>query len=237
MQSSTRPFQRLPVAIVSDDKLATETLARALSRCSDIVVSGVYSDAWQASRAGIALQPRVVIVDIGANAEQQGVDIGVSLRRSFPNVGIVILTGRGDPHSLSSLPAEATRGWAFLLKAATYDPNWLERAIEGAASGLVVVDPSIVAKMRPRHEGALAALTAREHEILTLVAQGYSNSGIAQRLVLAEKSVENRLVEIYRKLDLEGGQADHNPRVQAVLTFLKHSVIDHFENPAPAEGG
>lgn len=227
MISPARPAQRLPVAIVSNDQHAVEMLVRALQRCPDIVVSGVYADAWQATRAAAGTRPRVYIVDIEQGSDQQGLETGLQLRRRSPNVGIVLLTERGDPRFLASLPPEATEGWAYLIKRLAGDSLTMERAVQGVASGLVVVDPAIVARMRPKREGLLAALTDREHEILALVAQGLSNAGIAQRLVLAEKSVENRLVEIYRKLALEGGHADHNPRVQAVLLYLQHSVLQH----------
>ncbi|GIW07003.1 MAG: putative two-component system response regulator, LuxR family protein [Dehalococcoidia bacterium] len=231
MLSPAKLTQRLPVAIVSSDHRAVDQLLRALQRCADIVVVGVYADSWQASRGGGPLQPRVYIIDIEKGTDQQGLDIGLQLRRRSPNAGIVLLTAQGDPRFLTSLPPAATHGWAYLVKSLAGDSLTMERAVQSVASGLVVVDPSIVARMRPKRDGLLAALTEREQEILSLVAQGLSNAGIAQRLVLAEKSVENRLVEIYRKLELDGGHADHNPRVQAVLLYLQHSVL-HHDSPA-----
>jgi DNA-binding NarL/FixJ family response regulator len=234
MISPTKALQRLPVAIVSSDQRAIDLLLRALQRCPDLVIVGVYADSWLASRSVGPLVPRVYIVDIEKGTDQQGLEIGLQLRRVSPNAGIVLLTDQGNPHFLTSLPPEATRGWAYLIKRLAGDSLTMERAVLTVASGLVVVDPAIVARMRPKRDGLLAALTEREQEILSLVAQGFSNAGIAQRLVLAEKSVENRLVEIYRKLALEGGQADHNPRVQAVLLYLQHSVLHHDSPSEPS---
>ncbi len=230
--SKSASIQRLPVAIVSDDRPAVDGLVRVLQRCPEILVSGVFADSWQAVRGSATLHPRVFIVDIERGTDQQGLEIGLRLRRSVPNAGIVLLTGRGDPQFLTSLPREATHGWAYLVKGLAGDSLTMERAVQGVASGLV--NPTIVARMRPKRNGLLVGLSDREHEILGLVAQGYSNAGIANRLVLAEKSVENRLVEIYRKLDLEGSQSNHNPRVHAVLLFLQHSVL--HDEPRQGQG-
>ncbi|MCL6648638.1 MAG: response regulator transcription factor [Chloroflexi bacterium] len=228
MPSAVLPPARLLVAILSQQDVTASQLLRALDQAPSVAVGGVFPDLWSARRAGPP--PQVFLVDLAPETEPQQREIGLQIKQAMPGTGVVLVTARGDPNFLASLPPEATDGWGYLLRTTATESDTLERAIEGAASGLVVLDPQIVAQMRPRRFGRLAMLTEREHEILALLAQGYSNAGIAQRLVLAEKSIENRLVEIYRKLDLEGSHL--NPRVHAVLLFLQQCLPHQHSGPA-----
>ncbi len=97
------------------------------------------------------------------------------------------------------------------------------RAIQGAASGLVVMDPSVVESMRPRQGSLTAGLTPRQQEVLAMMAQGYNNSAIAENLVLGTKSVENYINAIYQELSLTHNGPLH-PRVQAVLSYIRDSA-------------
>ena len=103
------------------------------------------------------------------------------------------------------------------------DAGALVRAIEGAASGLVVMDPTVVNGMKPRKGSITAGLTPRQQEVLTMMAQGYNNSAIAEKLVLGTKSVENYINAIYQELTLSHNGPLH-PRVQAVLSYIRDSA-------------
>ncbi|MCS6802945.1 MAG: LuxR C-terminal-related transcriptional regulator [Dehalococcoidia bacterium] len=229
MMRSAWPPQRIPAAIASADTSATELIVRPLPRCSESAVSGVYADARHAARGSIA-PPRVEIVALEQGTDHEGIAIGLQLRRRAPDARIVLRTERGAPRFLAALPPEATAGWASLPKRLAGDGVTMERAVQSVASGLVVIDPAIVARPQPKREGLLAALTEHERKPPSLAAQGLSNAGIAQDLLLAEKSVENRLVAIDRKLELESSPADHNPRVRTVSPALQYSAFPH--NPS-----
>ena len=97
------------------------------------------------------------------------------------------------------------------------------RAIEGAASGLVVMDPCVVNSMKPRTGSVSARLTPRQQEVLAMMAQGFNNAAIAEKLVLGTKSVENYINAIYQELTLNHDGSLH-PRVQAVLSYIRDSA-------------
>jgi DNA-binding NarL/FixJ family response regulator len=124
---------------------------------------------------------------------------------------------------LSSLPPEALNGWSYLLKRSVRDVESLLRAIEGAASGLMMIDPHLVAGRRARDGSRLAKLTPRQREILALVAQGYTNAAIAQELVVAPKTVEKQLNLLYQELGVDRGSSALHPRVKAVLLYLEET--------------
>ena len=108
------------------------------------------------------------------------------------------------------------------MKQSVSDAGALVRAIEGSASGLVVMDPWVVSSMRPRKGSLTARLTPRQQEVLAMMAQGYNNAAIAERLVLGTKSVEDYINAIYQELGLSHNGPLH-PRVQAVLSYIRDS--------------
>jgi DNA-binding NarL/FixJ family response regulator len=124
---------------------------------------------------------------------------------------------------VAALHKRPITGWSYLLKQSVRDVAALRRAIEGAAEGDVVLDPRLVAGLQPRAGGPLDRLTPRQREILGLVAQGLTNAVIAQELVLAEKSVENQLTDIYEACGIERKEQQVHARVKAVLLYLQAS--------------
>jgi DNA-binding NarL/FixJ family response regulator len=214
------------VGIIEDEPLFRGLLEQHLARHSRFEVVGTYADG-AAALAGVAeVAPDVVTVDIELPGSVDGIQIALTLRRRQPRLGIVILSNHADPRYLGALPSEVTSGWSYLLKKSVSNVESLERAIEGAASGTVTLDPAIVAAMHPRPGGATAHLTARQREILGLVAQGLSNAAIGDRLVLAQKSIENQLTAIYSELGIDRrASGDTHPRVSAVLTYLRDSHV------------
>ena len=102
------------------------------------------------------------------------------------------------------------------------DASSLVRAIEGSAAGLVVMDPSVVNGMKPRSGSVTPRLTPRQQEVLSMMAQGYNKTSIADKLVLGTKSVENYINAIYQEMSLSH-DGTHHPRVQAVLRYIRDS--------------
>jgi DNA-binding NarL/FixJ family response regulator len=113
-------------------------------------------------------------------------------------------------------------GWAYLLKQTVPDVETVLRAIEASRNGMVMLDPSVVDGLRPRKDSLLASLTQRQLEVLQLIAEGHNNASIAERLVLAEKSVETYINGIYQNLNVSGEPGIH-PRVKAAMIFIEES--------------
>jgi DNA-binding NarL/FixJ family response regulator len=140
-------------------------------------------------------------------------------------LGVILLSNHSDPAFLASLPPDVLSGWSYLQKRSVTEVAVLQRAIRGATSGMVTLDPGMVTGMAPRAGGLLDRLTPRQQEILALIAQGYANRAIAARLHLAEKSVENQINAVYQQLGLDRGETELHVRVRAVLTYLQESRV------------
>ncbi len=212
------------VAVIEDEPLFRGLLQRHLGQHPRLEVVGAYADGASALDDLGNAQPDVVTTDIELPGRLDGIQTALALRQRKPELGVVILSNHADPRFVGVL-RDVTSGWSYLLKKSVSDIETLDRAVEGAASGTVTLDPAIVAGMRPKRNGALARLTPRQREILGLVAQGLTNAAIAEQLVLAEKSVENQLTAIYAEIGLDRGALDASvhPRVSAVLAYLRES--------------
>jgi len=225
--------EKINVVIVEDEGLYRDLLRVALSQHSHFQVVGAYGDGMLALESMRHLDVDVAILDIDLRSALNGVQVGLLLRQRWPKLGIVLLSNHGDPQFLSSLPSDVLSGWSYLLKKSVSDVNALERAIEGAKVGLVVLDPQLAGSMRPRPGGALSRLTPRQQEILALIAQGFSNAAIAEQLTLAEKSVENQINLLYQQLGIDRGRNALHPRVKAVLAYLQESRFSRVEVAPP----
>lgn len=218
------------VLIVEDEGLFRDMMKIALSSFADIDVVGAVATGDAALRACQEFRPDVVLMDIDLGSEPNGIETGRQIRDLVPNTGIVILSGHKDKEYISSLSLDEAAGWSYLLKQSVGDTPALGRAIEGSAAGFVVLDPDVVNGLRPRKGSLTARLTPRQQEVLTLMAQGYNNATIAEKLVLGNKSVENYINAIYQELGLTHNDTTH-PRVSAVLSYLQDSYSQH---PSPA---
>jgi DNA-binding NarL/FixJ family response regulator len=222
------------VAVVEDEPLLLDLLRAALHQPPAIEVVGVFRRSADALQHIPALQPRVALLDIDLGAGLSGIQLGLLLRERFPTLGIVLLSNHWVPHFLATLPPAGMAGWCYLLKRSVADVDTLVRAIQGAAAGLMVLDPYIVARRRPRPGGALARLTPRQRDVLALIAQGFTNAAIAERLHLAPSTVENQLNGIYQELGLGQESLQFNPRVRAALASLLESrTVADSRGPPP----
>lgn len=222
--TTTIPQEKVRIIIVEDEDLYRDLLRIVLGQHPRLNVVGAFADAASALDAAPALRPQVAMLDIELRGGGlNGIQLGLQLRKKLPDLGIVLLSNLGDPHFLTSLPSDVVGGWSYLLKKSVSDVGALSRAVEGAAGRLVVLDPQLVAGMRPRPEGPLARLTTRQREIVELIAQGMTNGGIAERLVLAEKSVENQINQLYQQLAIDRQDNTVHPRVKAALIYLEGS--------------
>jgi DNA-binding NarL/FixJ family response regulator len=209
--------------IVEDEGLCRDMLKISLGFVPNLQVVDAVADGGTAIEAANRLEPDVILMDIELGSDPNGIAAGRVIKEQHPNMGIVILSSHRERQYLSLISAEESSGWSYLLKQSVSDAGALARAIEGAASGLVVMDPAVVNSLKPRKGSLTAGLTPRQQEVLNMMAQGYNNAAIADKLVLGTKSVENYINAIYQELSLS-----HNgplpPRVQAVLTYLRDST-------------
>jgi DNA-binding NarL/FixJ family response regulator len=213
---------RIRLLIVEDETLFRELLRRALSAEPGLELAGEARDGETAVRLARELQPDAVLMDIELAGKLDGIEAGLQIKRERPQTGIVLLSAHKDRRFITSLPVEESSGWAYLLKQTAPDLATVVRAIRGSIDGLVVLDPAVLAGLRPRQGSAVAQLTPRLRSVLELVAQGYSNAAIAERLVLTERSVETYIGAIYQQLNL-ANEPDVHARVKATLTYLQES--------------
>ncbi len=218
-----QPLKRISVILVEDESLYRDLLRHALSDHPRLEVVGAFPDGTSALEAAPRLCPQVAMLDIELPGPLNGIQTGLLLREKLPEMGIVLLSNHQDPEYLSLIPHGSIAGWSYLLKKSVSDLQALTRAIEGAAAGFVVLDPQLVAGAKDRTGSHVARLTRRQREIIALIAQGFTNAAIAQRLCLAEKSVENQINVLYQELEIDRDDSSLQPRVKAVLIYLKES--------------
>jgi DNA-binding NarL/FixJ family response regulator len=209
------------VVIAEDAVLLREGLARVLTDVGSQVVAAVGDPA--ALLAAVAEhEPDLAIVDIRMppTFTDEGARAAAALRASHPDVGILVLSQQVEPSIAQAL--RDTRAFGYLLKDRVLDVESFMASARHVARGGSVLDPAVVAVLVDRRDAraALSVLTAREREILGLMAEGLSNAGIAQRLWLAERTVETHVSSILAKLNLPSTPQDHR-RVAAVVAYLR----------------
>ena len=210
------------IVIVEDEALFSQLLRRTLSAEPGLDVAGMAEDGETAVRLARELKPDVMLMDIELPGEMDGIEAALQIKKERPQIGVVILSAHSDRRYVTSLPLEDSQGWAYLLKQTVPDMATVIRAIEGSKVGMLMVDPSIVKNLWPRQDSAVAKLTSRQQEVLKLIAQGYNNAAVAERLYLSEKSVETYINVIYQELHLSK-EPNINARVKATLLYLQDS--------------
>jgi DNA-binding NarL/FixJ family response regulator len=209
------------VVLAEDDVLLREGLASLLDR-SGYQVVGQAGDPVRLLSLVAEQQPELVVVDIrmppGQRAE--GLDAARQIRQQHPQVGIMVLSAHVEVDHAMELLASG-RGVGYLLKSRVSDLGEFLDSLGRVARGGSVVDPGLVAELvaARRRDDPLAGLSAREREVLGLMAEGRSNAGIGRRLWVTEGTVEKHVRSILTKLGLAEADDDHR-RVLAVLTYL-----------------
>ena len=211
------------VVIADDVMLVREGIARLLIDAGIDVVAQT-ADATSLIREVSAKNPDVAIIDIRMppTHTDEGLVAAQTIRAQLPTIGVLVLSQYIEPSYAMRLIEDQPERVGYLLKERVFDVAILVDALQRIADGDTVIDPTIVSRMigRQRRQGPLAALTPREQEVLALVAEGLSNSAIAHRILLSERTVEAHVTQIFQKLHLEAS-ADQHRRVLAVLTFLR----------------
>jgi serine/threonine-protein kinase PknK len=218
---SVQPPARPRVVVADDDLLVREGIV-SLLRQSGVEVVGQAGDGTQLLETTELLRPELVVVDIRMPPTHttEGLEAAASIRARFPEIGIVLLSAYVNVPDALQLLGDGRRV-GYLLKARIASGEELAEAIGRVAAGETVLDSALVEELigHVKRPDPLERLTAREREVLALMAEGRSNLGIARRLWLSEGSVEKHVHSILTKLDLPATSSDHR-RVLAVVTYL-----------------
>ena len=210
------------VVIGEDSVLLREGVARLLTDAGFEVV-GQAGDADDLLRKVRAHKPDVAVVDIRMPPDNtdDGLRAAATIKQELPATGVVVLSQYVEEGYAVDLVAEGG-GVGYLLKDRISDVDRFVESIKRVAEGGSALDPEVVAQMlrRKRADDPLEELTPREREVLELMAEGRSNSAIAERLVVTERAVEKHVTSIFGKLQLPATGEEHR-RVLAVLAYLR----------------
>ena len=211
------------VVVAEDDVLMREGIVRLLVEAGFEVVAQA-GDADALLRKALAHKPDVVVADV--QMPPGGVDDGLraalELRRQRPETGVLVLSQFYEEQYALELIGDRPEGVGYLLKERVGDVDAFTDAVSRVAAGGSALDPEVVGRMlgRRRADGPLDRLSPRERDVLAAMAEGKSNQGIAQALVVTEAAVEKHVTGIFHKLDLGQTPTEHR-RVLAVLTYLR----------------
>ena len=211
------------VVLAEDSVLLREGVARILADAGFDIVgqAGTADDLMLKVRS---YTPDVAIVDIRMppTHTDEGLRAAQEIREKHPGVGVLVLSQYVEPAYAMELLAESAEGVGYLLKDRISDVREFADAVRRVGEGGSALDPTIVSQLvgRRRRDDPIDQLTPREREVLGLMAEGRSNSGIAEQLVVTERAVEKHVTSIFSKLRLPAAPEDHR-RVLAVLAYLR----------------
>jgi DNA-binding NarL/FixJ family response regulator len=211
----------LRIVIGEDQVLLREGIAQLLQLDGHQVVAQA-GDAEDLVRKAMAHRPDVVITDVQMppTHSDDGLRAAIEIRRALPDVAVLLLSQYLDEVYADELIGDSAAGVGYLLKDRVADVDSFTDAVRRVAGGGSALDPEVVSRAmgRRRQIDPLESLTAREREVLALMAQGKSNQGIATALVISEGTVEKHVTRVFDKLGLASEPSDHR-RVLAVLWF------------------
>lgn len=211
------------VVVADDSVLLREGVARVLADAGFDVVGKVAS-ADELLRRVATEKPDIAVVDIRMppTYTDEGLVAAETIRRSWSQVGVLVLSQYVEAEYALRLLHGGEERCGYLLKDRVLDAGQLAGAVRRISEGGVVVDPELVARLvgRSRPSSPLDELTAREREVLALMAEGLTDKGIGERLFVTPKTVETHIRHIFAKLSLPDTPGD-NKRVHAVLTYLR----------------
>jgi DNA-binding NarL/FixJ family response regulator len=216
----------LRVVIAEDDVLLREGIRRLLTEAGFDVV-GQTGNAEEFLRKSLAYRPDVAVVDIqmppGHGAD--GLRAALELRARLPSTGVLVLSSHYEEGYALDLIGDRAEGVGYLLKERIGDVDAFTDAVARVAAGGTALDPEVVGRMLGRRRapgGPLEDLTGREREVLAQLAEGKSNRGIAEALVITTAAVEKHVTNIFQKLGVNSTPTGHR-RVLAALAYLRDS--------------
>ena len=210
------------VVLAEDSVLLRDGIVRLL-QSAGFEVAAACPDAETFLAAVEEHDPDLVVVDVRMppTFTSEGIVAALRVRETHPETAVMVLSQYVEEQYATELVASRSKGVGYLLKDRVADTSEFIAALRDVAGGGTVLDPEVVTQLltRARHADPLAALTPREREVLDLMAQGRTNSAIAQELYVSHGAVEKHVTSIFTKLDLPPADGDHR-RVLAVLRWL-----------------
>ncbi|HXC86049.1 MAG TPA: response regulator transcription factor [Trebonia sp.] len=210
----------LRVAIAEDSVLLREGLTRLLAEAGHQVVAAA-TDAEELMRAVDACGPDVCVIDVRMppTFTDEGLRAALVIRNRWPDTGVLVLSQWVEERYATELIAGSPHGVGYLLKDRVADVSEFLDALLRVADGGSALDPEVVAQLLARSRHPLSVLTSREREVLALMAEGRSNSDIAETLIVSGGAIGKHINSIFSKLGLASGEHGHR-RVLAVLHYL-----------------
>lgn len=214
----------LRLVVAEDQALVREGIIRMLESAG-LTVVGVAADAVDLVAQARDHQPDVVITDIQMppGRSDDGLRAAVEIREQFPAMGVIVLSQFLEDQFVLDLVGERADGVGYLLKERVADRTTLLDAVRSVAAGQSALDRDVIARLvgRRRTDSPLDDLTPRERRVLALMAEGRSNTGIADVLTITVPTVERHVSGIFTKLGLLPSEAESHRRVVAVLKYLQ----------------
>jgi DNA-binding NarL/FixJ family response regulator len=211
------------VLVGEDQPIVREGIVHVLAD-SGFEVVGTAGDARDLVRKARSGRPDVVVTDIQMPPDHadDGLRAALEIRSALPGVGVLVLSQFLEDRYAFDLVADGAQGVGYLLKEKVGDLRVFTDAVRRVADGGSALDPDVVARLvgRRRRSSPLDSLTKRETEVLSLIAEGYSNAGVARELVVTVAAVERHVTSIFDKLGLQQSPDQHR-RVLAVLNYLQ----------------
>ena len=215
------------IVIAEDSAVVRAGLAEILADSDHEVVAAV-SNADDLLAAVAEHRPDVAVVDVRMppGYTDEGLRAAIAIRRGHPQTGVLVFSQyietRYTADLLGAAPGDGAAGVGYLLKDRVGDVDEFVEALSRVAAGGTALDPEVVTQLlsASRRNTGLGSLTARERDVLALMAEGRSNGAIAANLVISERAVEKHVANIFSKLGLAPSDADHR-RVLAVLRYLQ----------------
>jgi DNA-binding NarL/FixJ family response regulator len=220
------PPGQVRVVVGEDQPIVREGVVHVLQD-SGFEVVGTAENARDLVRITGVQRPDVVVTDIQMPPDNtdDGLRAALEIRTTLPSVGVLVLSQFLEDRYAMDLVADSAEGVGYLLKENVGELRMFTEAVRRVASGGSALDPAVVARLvgRKRKAGPLDNLTPRERDVLALVAEGRSNAGVAQELVVSVAAVERHVTSIFDKLGLHRSPEQHR-RVLAVLKYLRAST-------------
>jgi len=215
----------LRLVVAEDQALVREGIIRMLESAG-LTVVGAAVDAVDLVRQARHHQPDVIITDIQMppGRSDDGLRAAMEIRELYPGMGVIVLSQFLEDRYVLDLVGERADGVGYLLKERVADRTILLEAVRSVAAGQSALDRDVIARLvgRRRATGPLDDLTPQERRVLALMAEGRSNTAIADALTVTVPTVERHVSGIFTKLGLLPSEAEHHRRVVAVLKYLQH---------------
>jgi DNA-binding NarL/FixJ family response regulator len=219
---STSP-QQIRVIVGEDQPFVREGIVHVLEDGGFEVVSTA-ADAQSLVQKALAYRPDVVVTDIQMPPDRtdDGLRAALQIRAARPEVGVLVLSQFLEDSYAFDLVADGARGVGYMLKEKVGDLGLFTDAVRRVAGGGSALDPDVVARLVNRNQAhtLVDVLSPRERQVMELIAQGLSNAGIANELVVGVAAVERHVTSIFNKLDLPKSPEQHR-RILAVLKYLQ----------------